>query len=41
MNLGRIVGSVERSVLIMKEKGPVESKRLKVEEKEKNDGTSF
>lgn len=41
MNLGRIVGSVERSVLFMKEKEPVERKRFKVEEKVKNDGASF
>lgn len=41
MNLGRIVGSVERSVLFMKEKEPVERKRFKVEEKVENDGASF
>lgn len=41
MNLGRIVGSVERSMLFTKEMEPMERKRLRVEENEKNDGVSF
>lgn len=41
MELVRLVGSVERSVLFMNEKEPVEKKRLEVEEKEKNGGAQF
>lgn len=40
MSLGRIVGSVERSVLFTKEMESVERKGLRVEENE-NDGASF
>lgn len=41
MVLVRLVGSVERSVLFMNEREPVERKRLEVEEKEKNGGAQF
>lgn len=40
MKLGRLAGSVERSVLFRNEKELVERKRFKVEEKE-NDGAKF